>query len=806
MIRSYLKTAFRSFSKNKTFSFINVIGLTIGTLCCLYIVMYVADQYSYDKHEDHAGDIYRITSTLKTAGDVHLLAVSSPPAAAAMKRDFAEVAQFTRVLEPRVFGAEQHLLKYQDQSFYVQHVLFADSTFFDVFSYHFISGTPRSLMAPFSTVLLKSTADKLFGKEDPMGKTIRINNKAGEETLTVTGVVDESLGGSHIDAGMFINMNSGLIGDIVRRTDSWAGGNMLYAYVKLQPGTDKTALERKLPAFLQRYGKEQLQALHMEKLLTLQPIADIHTDTSYEVELSKTVSPVFLRILLLIAILIQVIACINFMNLSTARASQRAREVGVRKVMGAGRKDLVRQFLGESLLLSLMGVLLAVPLLYLLLPFLNTITEAEIRLSFLSDYRPWLILLGITTATGLMAGLYPALYLSAFQAIKVIRGNFSNRISAAGLRRSLVVFQFVLSIVLITGIVVIYSQLHYIRHKDLGFERDQKLIFNIYTGGVNITALTADLQQLPEVKAVTRSNSQLGKQTLMTRNVYLPGGNAADGEDVPIMVSDKYFVRAAGIRLLAGRDFRDFDSGRVLINATLAKRLRINPNTAEGARLYVSSGDEPATAYEVAGIVRDFHFNSLHETVKPFMLLYDPQSPALCDIMVNTESSNYKALLAKIKIIWQRNAPGLPFQYSFLDDEVQKQYETEIVLSNIINAFTGMAILISCLGLFGLAAFSAEQRSKEIGIRKVLGASIPGIVQLLSKDFLKLVLIALLLATPISWWTMDKWLQGFAYRIPLSWWMFALAGAVAVLIALCTVSVQAIKGALANPIRSLGRE
>ncbi len=806
MIRSYLKTAFRNFLKNKTFSFINVVGLTIGTLCCLYIMMYVADQYSYDKHSEHAEDIYRLTSTLKISGDVHRLAVSSPPVAAAMKRDFAEVAQFTRVLDPSIFGAEQHLLKYRDQSFYEKNALFADSTFFDVFSYHFISGNARALMTPFSVVLLKSTANRLFGKEDPMGKTIRINNKAGEDDLTVTGVVDESLGRSHINAGMFINMNSGLIGNIVRRSDYWAGGNMLYTYVKLQPGTDGNLLEKKLPAFLQRYGKEQLQSLHMEKLLALQHITDIHTNTGYEVELSRTISPMFLRILLLIAILIQVIACINFMNLSTARASKRAMEVGVRKVIGAGRKDLIRQFLGESLLLSLVGVLLAIPLLYLLLPYLNTLTEADIRLSFFSDYRPWLILLSITTTTGVLAGIYPAFYLSAFQAIKVIKGNFSNRISAAGLRRSLVVFQFVLSIVLITGIVVIYSQLHYIRHKDLGFERNQKLIFNIYTSGVNMDALTAELRQLPEVKAVTKSNSQLGKQILMSRNVYLPGENPADGQDVPIMISDKHFVQAAGIHLLGGRDFRDFDSGRVLINATLAKRLRINPSMAEGAKLYVTAGDEPARAYEVAGIVQDFHFNSLHETVKPFMLLYDPQSPALCDIMVNTQSNNYQALLARIKTIWQRNAPNLPFQYTFLDDAVQKQYETEIILSNIINAFTGMAILISCLGLFGLAAFSAEQRSKEIGIRKVFGASIPSIVQLLSKDFLKLVLFALLLATPISWWAMDRWLQGFAYRINLSWWMFALAGTLAVLIALCTVSVQAIKGALANPIRSLGRE
>ncbi len=807
MFKSYFKTAYRFLLKNKTFSFINITGLAIGTLCCLYILLYVEDQYSYDKHENQAADIYRISNSLILLGEAHKYATISPPTAPAMKHDFAEVKQFTRVLNAGMFGADQHLLKYKDRSFYEKKAVFVDSTFFDMFTYHFLKGNPsQALIAPYSIVLSKTTADKLFPNEDPIGKIIQIDNKAGKENLTVTAIVDESLGKSHIEANAFITMNSGLIGNIVRSSDAWAGNNFIHSYVKLQPGTNASLFEKKLVPFLSKYGQEQMKAIGMEKKLLLQPIRSIHTTPGYDGELAKPLNPTFLNILLIIALLIQVIACINFMNLSTARASKRAKEVGVRKVIGAGKKDLIRQFLGESLLLATVGVLLALPLLFLLLPYLNQVTHADIQLTFFSDYRFWLILLALVMGTGILAGSYPAFYLSAFQSIKVIKGNFTNQVSATGIRRALVVFQFVLSIVLITGIIIIYSQLNYIKNKDLGFDKEQKLIFSIYTDGVNTATLADNFRLLPEVKAVTKSNSPLGKPILQDRSVYLAGGNAATGQDVQFMLSDKYFATAAGIQFLGGRDFHDFDSGKVLINETLAKKLRLDPATAQGTKLFSQAGKEETLTYEIAGVVKDFHFSSLHENVKPFMLIYDPANPSLCDIMVSCNSTDYTRLLSKMESIWRKDVAGIPFEYTFLNDQVQKQYETEITLSQIINSFTGMAILISCLGLFGLAAFSAEQRSKEIGIRKVLGASVSGVVTLLSKDFLKLVGIALVIAIPVSWWAMTKWLQGFAYRVELSWWMFAIAGLVALFIALFTVSFQAVKAAIANPVKSLKME
>ncbi|MGF7074153.1 FtsX-like permease family protein [Mucilaginibacter sp. 3215] len=809
MIKSYLKTAWRFLLKNKTFSLINIVGLATGTLCCLYILLYVQDQYSYDKQHKDVKDIYRITTSLELTGDKHNSATSSPPITPAMKNDFGEVLQFTRLVTTEGFGAKQHLLRYKEKSFYQQNAAYVDSTFFDVFNFHFVSGNVNKVLAePYSLVLMKPVADKLFGSEDPIGKMISIDNSFGKHDFKVTGVVDESAGQSHIKVSMFMAMNSGGLGQYVRQNTAWAGNNFLYAYVKLRPNASAAALEKKLPDFLNKYGADQLKAIGMKKVLHLQPVTTIHTTPGHEHELTKTLDPVFLYIMILVAVLIQVVACINFMNLSTARASKRAKEVGVRKVIGAGQGDLMKQFLGESFMLTLMGVAIALPLLVLLLPYLNQVTHTDIHLSFFSNYRLWLMLMGIVVVTGFVAGSYPAFYLSAFKAIKVIKGNFTSHISAAGIRKSLVVFQFVLSIVLITGIIVIYSQLNFVKNKDLGFDQNQKLIFNFYTNTTQgkMKNFANDLRQLAEVKTVSNADNYLSQFVPHDHGVYTAGGNMTTATDAQNINTDEFFARANGIKIIAGRDFRIGDTTRVLINETLCKRLGLNPQTAPGTRLYTQYDPDPVTFVEVAGVMKDFNYNSLHMEVKPFMLVYRNDPRQFNVMVVSTDSKNYKSLLGKMEALWRKDIADAPFEYSFLDTEVQKQYETEVTLSQIINAFTLMAIVISCLGLFGLAAFSAEQRSKEIGVRKVLGASVTGIVQLLSKDFVQLVLIALVIATPIAWWGMSKWLEAFEYRVTISWWMFALAGMLALIIALLTVSTQAIKAARMNPVKSLKAE
>ncbi|MFC0515498.1 FtsX-like permease family protein [Mucilaginibacter angelicae] len=809
MIRSYLKTAWRFLLKNKTFSLINIIGLATGTLCCLYILLYVQDQYSYDKQHKDVKDIYRITTTLELTGDKHNSAASSPPITPAMKNDFGEVLQFTRLVTTEGFGAKQHLLRYKEKSFYQQDAAYVDSTFFDVFNFHFVSGNANKVLAePYTIVLLKPVAGKLFGNENAVGKMISIDNSFGKHDFKVTGVIDESAGQSHIKASMFMAMNSGGLGQYVRQNNAWAGNNFLYAYVKLRPNASAAALEKKLPEFLNKYGADQMKAVGMKKALHLQPVTTIHTTPGHEHELSKTLDPSFLYIMILVAVLIQVVACINFMNLSTARASKRAKEVGVRKVIGADQGDLIKQFLGESFMLAFIGVAIALPLLIVLLPYLNQITHTDIHLSFFSNYKLWIMLVSMVVVTGFVAGSYPAFYLSAFKAIKVIKGNFTSHISAAGIRKSLVVFQFVLSIVLITGIIVIYSQLNFVKNKDLGFDQNQKLIFNFYTETTQgkMKNFANDLRQLAEVKTVSNADNYLSQFVPHDHGVYTAGGNMATATDAQNINTDEFFAKANGIKIISGRDFRIGDTTRVLINETLCKRLGISPLAAPGTRLYTKYDPDPATFVEVAGVMKDFNYNSLHTDVKPFMLVYRNDPRQFNVMVVSTDSKNYKSLLSKMEALWRKDIIDAPFEYSFLDTEVRKQYETEVTLSQIINAFTLMAIVISCLGLFGLAAFSAEQRSKEIGVRKVLGASVTGIVQLLSKDFVQLVLIALVIATPIAWWGMNKWLQAFEYRVSISWWMFALAGTLAMVIALLTVSTQAIKAARMNPVKSLKAE
>jgi putative ABC transport system permease protein len=804
MIKNLIKTAWRFLLKNKTFSFINVFGLAIGTLCCLYILVYVKDQYSFDKHHADVSRIYRVDKKLKTPDGIYTLANSGGFICPAMKRDFPEVEQFTRVVP--FIGIDKHLLRYKDHSVYETDPYYVDSTFFEVFSYHFVEGNKSSLMKPYSVVLLKYTADKLFGNIDPVGKTITIDNTQGITDYTVTGVVDESLGKSHLHANIFVTMNSGGNGESTMRNDSWTSNNYIASYVKVRSNTNIRLLENKFPAFVNKYAGKELKDAGLGVSMYLQTVSSIHTTPAMDNPgIGKPNSPTFLAILVLIAALIQIIACINFMNLSTARASKRAKEVGVRKVIGADKTDLISQFLAESFLLSLISVMIALPLLIIALPFLNNITQADINLSFLKDYRIWIMLISLVLVTGLIAGSYPAFYLSAFRVVKVIKGNFTSEISVAGIRRSLVVFQFVLSIVLITGIVIIYSQLEYVKNKDLGFDKEQRLIFTFNTGESfkYIPAFMDDLRQVAGVKEVSNSSKFLSNPALFSNVFSLPGQSQANAKYSNFIVSDEFFLKANGIKLISGRDFRADDSAKILVNETFLKNIGLDPLKAPGTKLT----DANSRVWEITGIMKDFNYGSLHKEVEPFMLWMNNKQDGLwANLTVHTATGNYKDLLTKIETVWHKDIPGVPFEYTFLDEQVQKQYESDVSMSRIINAFTIIAICITCLGLFGLAAFSAEQRNKEIGIRKVLGASVTGIVELLSKDFLKLVLIAFLIAIPIAWWAMNKWLQVFAFRIQISWWMFAIAGFITVLIALLTVSSQAVKAALSNPVKSLRNE
>jgi len=805
MFRNYWRTAVRVLFRNKTFSAINILGLTLGSVCCLYIVLYVSDQWRYDRQHRRYGDIYRVGSEITSQQGSARVATAVAPIAPLMKHDFPEVEQFTRVFP--ILGVANHLLHYKDKTLYEKDVVYADSTFFDVFRFHFDGGDESTaLKEPYSLVLLQSVAARLFGREDPIGKTITVENIYFKKDYVVRGVIDETFGPSHLHAGVFLTMNSGFLGDEALHTDAWTRNGYISSYVRLRPGTDAAALERKLPGFVARYGGPQLKPTGVAERLFLQPVSDIHLTTGLGgPQLTNPVSPVFLDMLLSIAILIQLIACINFMNLSTARATKRAREVGVRKVIGAGRGQLVRQFLTESMLLTAIALLLAVPLLVLALPWFNAVTGAGIHWRFLLEGRAWMTLALVMVVTGFVAGSYPAFYLSAFRAINVIKGNFTNGMSAAGLRRTLVVFQFVLSIVLIMGICVIYSQLDYIRNKDLGFDPKQRLVFSFETSAAvdRVPAFLGDLRGLSGITAASDASSYLSAPSFFSNTFWLRRQRENQGKGTNFLIADEYFVRANGVHLVSGRDLLPTDSAKVLINETYARQLGLDPHHAVGTYL----DDSQNRIVEIVGVMKDFNYNKLDKAPEGFLVWkYKRIVDDWPHVVASASSQDYAKLLAAVAAIWQKDVPGVPLTYSFMDEAVQRQYAGEISLSRIIRSFTIMAILISCLGLLGLSAFSAEQRKKEIGIRKVLGAGVPGLARLLAMEFLRLVLVAFLIAAPVAGWIMHRWLQEFAYRVSLQWWMFGLSGLLAVGIALLTVGYQAVRAALANPINSLRAE
>jgi putative ABC transport system permease protein len=806
MIKNYLTTAVRFLLKNKTFSFINIFGLAAGTFCCLYILLYVQDQYSYDRHHKDVGDIYRVDRKDKGQdGREYNLAITPMPLGPAMKQDLPEVRQFTRVVP--FYSVDNHLVSYGEKHLWIKDVYMVDSTFFDVFTYRQVHGDlGTALDKPNTAVILRPLAEELFGKEDPVGKTITLDNNAqGKVDYTITAVVEE-IGKSHLHSELFTALDSKGRGQQLLNLDSWVSETYMANYIKLQPHTDVAALETKLQALDNRYAGPELKKWNSHEQLYLQRIASVHTTSGFDNPgIGTPVDATFLSIMVLIAILIQVTACINFMNLATARASKRAREVGVRKVIGARRGDLIRQFLAESFILSLAGVLIALPMLKLALPWLNGITNATVTPAFLTDYHTWIMLAGLVLLTGFIAGSFPAFYLSAFKVIRVLKGQLTSHISIGGLRRALVVIQFVLSIVLITGIIVIYYQLNYIRKKDLGFDKDQRLLFTFNSTGSfhGLPAFMSDLRSLAGVKEVSNASKPLGTFYVFNNSWMLPGKDIGDQHNAEFVLADRFFVKANGIGMVSGRDFREGDSDRVLINETYARQLGLTPATAPGTRLHDSQQRE----VEVVGVMKDFNFWSLHHGVDGFLVwINNPRYGLWPTVIAHTNTDNYRQLLASVEKIWHKDISGVPFEYTFMDEYVGHIYEADITVSRIINAFTLMAVIISCLGLFGLGAFTAEQRSKEVGIRKVLGASAAGLTRLLSMEFVRLVGIAFLIATPIAWWATNRWLQTFAFRIPLRWWMFGLSGMLALGLALLTVGFHTIRAAAANPVKALRSE
>jgi putative ABC transport system permease protein len=813
MLQNYLKIAWRNIRNNKLFSFINIFGLSIGFTCCLLIALYIVHETSYDHHHKNADRLYEVATTFVKDGKNDLAPNTPAPMAAAMKQEFPEIEETTRIVQ---LFEDKTLLQYKPQngepkSFYETKGFAADSTFFRLFSYQFIEGNPQtSLDAPNTVVINEEIAKKLFGNEPALNKTIKISsNTNGDTTFTVTGVFRPSKNPTQINARFFLSMKGGSLQQFIAEQTDMAGNNMFQTFLLLKPGANAKALEAKFPAFVDKYIGEALKSMGFYKKQFLIPLKDMHLYSGLSSNISTVGSVASLYILGSIALFILLLACINFMNLSTARSSKRSSEVGIRKVLGAEKHSLIKQFIGESLLLSFIALLFAFGIAALALPFFSYISGTELALDFSAQWLRMLAFLGIAIITGLLAGSYPAFYLSSFIPVKVLKGRFTNSLSAVALRKGLVIFQFIISVVLIIASVVINKQMQYMRTKDLGFQKDQQIVVPMRSSNAkNIyIALKNEIIKNPLVQNAGASIFYPGIMNPSDMPLHREGTTANEGKDVHFNLVDESFLQTLGIQPLAGRLFSsqfpaDTTNGSIIINLTAVKELGFaSPNEAIGKKLFFDWRGE-TIKHPIVGVVKDFHFQDLHVPIAPYAFYLNNQ-PSYNYLIVHAKAGNVSALLNSIGKTWSSLNPNEPFEYSFLDEDFQKNYATEDRREAMVSFFTTIAILISCLGLFGLAAFSAEQRTKEIGIRKVLGASVGSIVGLLSKDFIKLVIIALFIAAPIGWYFMNKWLEDFAYRINIGWWMFVIASVYALLIAFATTSLHAIKAALTNPTKNL---
>lgn len=793
MIRNYIKIAFRNLWRRKVFSLINIMGLAIGMTACFLIYLYVTFELSYDSFHSKSDRIYRIVADIKTPTEVingNRPSWAVPPN---IKDEFPEVESFVRI------GGDNMLVRKDDTRFQEGEVLWADSTIFRVFDFALLSGDPASVLKePNSIVLSETAAKKYFGKADPIGQTLLITDDA--VPAKVTGVMKDLPENSQIKGDMILSLTT-----IIKQWDpdldsSW-GSYGASAYLLLSPGTNAKVLERKFPAFLEERNGTQMRKSQMYPTLLLEPLRDVYLRSTRDGHKKGNINNVY--IFSIVAVFILLIACFNFINLTTARSAERAREVGIRKVVGAEKTQLTRQFIGESIIICLIAFLLSVLFSCIFLPLFNQLAGKTISDGIFGNTGYLGILLLMAVGIGALAGVYPALVLSSFKPVIVLKGKFLAGGSGMLLRKVLVVSQFTISIGLIVATIIVYDQMSYMRNQELGFSKDQIMIMDTY-GDRSKQAFRDALAQIPAVKSAAMSASVPGS-----------GNSSAYSEienvkgDLQVANLDLYFVdfdyiKLFGIKMVAGRPFsRDFSTDStqaMIVNEAAVKMFGYSsPEQAIGKR-FKQWGREG----KIIGVMKDFHFRSLQQPIKPLTMRIEPRNSSL--VAVNVSAVNLPSTIAAIESKWKELIPTRPFSYYFLDEFFDRQYRSEERFGKLFLNFAILAILISCLGLLGLASYSTVQRTKEIGIRKVMGASVSNIVGLLSRDFLKLVAIAALIAFPVAWYVMNEWLQDFAYRTGVSWWTFFMAGMLAALIALFTISFQAIRAAIANPIKSLRSE
>ncbi|MDH7462880.1 ABC transporter permease [Chitinophagaceae bacterium 26-R-25] len=793
MIKNYLKIAFRNLWRHRVFSFINILGLTVGMTACFLIFLYVKFELSYDRFNSKAANIYRLNTDIKTPSETINTSVTAWPFAPNIKREFPEVENFTRV------NNGSFLVRKGDAKFQEDNTLFADSTFFDVFDIKMIKGDPKkALKDMFSIVFTEDAAKKYFGNEDPIGKQVLLTGDGIPST--VTGIIQNIPENSILKGDMLVSMST-LTQHLNKGLDQQWGNFGATSFLLLKPGVDPRAMEKKFPDFIERNNGKERKESQMFYTFTLEPLKDIYLLSTRDGNKSGNMNNVY--IFSIIAVFILLIACINFINLTTARSSERAKEVGIRKVVGAAKSQVARQFIGESVILCIIAFLLTVLLSVLLLPMFNKLAGKVVSHGIFTNWRYLLLLFSAAVGIGVLAGAYPALILSSFKPVVVLKGRFATGTRGILLRKGLVIAQFAISVVLIIATLVVYSQMNYMRKRDLGFSKDQMLVVSTQ-GDPARFALQNAVNGLPNVKSTALSSSVPGSGN---PGAYSEIENKKG--DLQIANLDLYFVdwnyiQQYKIKMVAGRAFsKEFGTDTtqaMVVNESVTKLLGYSSPQEAVGRKFKQWGREG----KIIGVMQDFHFRSLQQPIKPLTMRIEPDGSDL--LSVHITGGNVPATLASIEKKWKEMIPNRPFSYFFMDEFFDRQYRGEERFGNLFLNFAILAIFISCLGLLGLASYSTMQRTKEIGVRKVLGASVTNITTLLSSDFIKLVLIAIIIASPLAYIGMHKWLESFAYRTSVSWWVFLLAALTAIFIALFTVSFQAIKAAVANPVKSLRSE
>lgn len=806
MVRNYLKIALRNIQRHKVYSLINFFGLSIGVACCLLLALYVQDEFLYDKHHENLENLYRITTHIQGVDGLSNMSSCSPPVALAMT-EIQQVETAARLINPPVIS--HSLIQYEDNIFYEADGYLADSTIFDIFTFTFLEGNPKkALVNANSVVITDILANKLFGNESALDKSIEIDQAGTVYNFIVTGVIREEKR-SHMKVNFLISMTSSGLAEYLRSDEvisEWAGQNFVPSYLKLKPGHSKEQVVQEMNQILQKYGADDMKALGLYKTLELEPLEDIYLRSS----LDHSPRIIYLYVILSIAVFILLIACINFMNLSTAKASKRTTEIGIRKVMGAFRRSLIYQLLGEAMLIVFVAMMFSVVFTYLALPFFNEVTGKEI--SFVTQNIGFYAgsLVTITVITGIIAGSYPAFYLSSFQPAQVLKGKFNLGNTAGWLRKGLVVFQFMIAIALVCGVFIISKQLKYIQKKELGFNTNAKLVFPIRTNEADkqYQALKQTMAQHAAVKNIAGATYVPGMPIDIDLLLYPEGGSMETAIRVFRNRVDENYPELLGIELLTGRTFSESQSEaierKILINRKGMEQMGYTLDSAVGRFIYGDWQGEKYT-FEIIGVMEDYHQVSLKQAIAPTIFMMSDNA-SFDYMIVDIEVSDLQTSLATLEKDWKKLVNNTPFEYSFLEERISKLYDEDKRAAKIITSSTVIAMLISCLGLFGLSTYMAERRFKEIGIRKALGASTNQIVSLMSSEFVQLVIIAFVTAVPISYYTMTKWLEGFVYKTPIDIMVFAYAGITALVVALLTVSLESLKVATGNPVNALRDE